>query len=82
MREIVQISSEDLALLRMNDSRMRAMEIKPEAYSREEIEQQFLKRLQLHGDLCQRYGVDNTRRWTILPETGHFVVGDDVEPGG
>lgn len=81
MREIVQISSEDLAMLRMNDSRVRAIEVKPEAYSREEIEQTYLKRLQLHGDFIERYGVDNTRRWMILPETGHFVIGGDVEPG-
>lgn len=82
MRDIIEISNEDLNRVRMVQAKIQAMQIKPEAYSREEIEQAFIKRMQLWGDLTNAYGVDNSRAWTLLPENGMFVVGGPVEPEG
>ena len=82
MRDVIPISNEDTLRVRMVQAKIQAIDVKPEAYSREEIEQAYLKRMQVWGELTQAYGVDNSRAWTLLPENGMFIVGADIEPEG
>lgn len=59
------LSDEDLARVRMADAKRRAMEIRPQAYGRDEIEQMYVKYFQLHGEMAERYGVPDTEDFTI-----------------
>lgn len=80
MRQVISIDPEDVARYRLVEASIQAAHIKPEAYSRDEIEQMHIKKWRLIGELLTKYEVDDARRWVITPEGGSFIVGDDYDP--
>lgn len=55
------LTQEDLDLWQSINAREWAMQTKPEAYSRDELEALALKKLRTAGDFVRKYGADDTQ---------------------
>lgn len=70
------LDAEDLARVRMNDARCKGIELKPSAYSRDEIEQAQIANDRLMGEIAEKYGVPGDGAWSIYRSLGHIVMED------
>lgn len=64
------LTQEELARWRMAQARLSAIEDKPDAYSAADIEQAYLANWKLGEELCTRYGIDDSRDWSVSCYTG------------
>lgn len=67
---IGRLSDEDLARFRSIFIRKQGYEIRPDAYSREEIEQNEMSMIRFCGEIGQRYDIDDSRTWSISSYMG------------
>lgn len=74
---LARLSDEDLRRWRMNTAKTAAQKIKPEAYSREEIEQTEFERMRLGGELLDTYGIAHELFVSIQTWTGTIEVDED-----
>lgn len=70
MAILATLDSEDARLWRMCMARQRAIEAKPESYSREEAEQAFFTEYRLLGEFIEKYGVNPTGELAVFASTG------------
>ena len=70
------LNAEDLTRWRMVVAQQKAMEVKPDAYSRQEIEQAYLLHMRLWGEFIQKYDVPDDSNLTISCNNGRIFVGD------
>lgn len=67
---IGQLSAEDLARWRILCARQEALNHRPEAWSRAEIESHALEYYRFLGEIAARYEIDDSREWRVSAWTG------------
>jgi hypothetical protein len=64
------MTPEELQAHREIEAVIKTMELKPTKYSREEIENAYIKQCEMNGYLIHEYGIDDTRPWAKGLNTG------------
>ena len=67
---IGQLNAEDLARWRILCARQEALNHRPEAWSRAEIENHALEYYRFLGEIAARYEIDDSREWRVSAWTG------------
>lgn len=70
------LSEEDLARYRALHVRQEGYNIRPDAYSVQEIEQNELAMIRLKGEMVGRYDLDDLRLWNISAYSGLIIYGE------
>jgi hypothetical protein len=70
------LTPEDLARYRALHVRQEGYNIRPDAYSVQEIEQNELAMIRLKGEMVGRYDLDDLRLWNISAYTGVIIYGE------
>lgn len=69
------LSEEDLARYRALHVRQEGYNVRPDAYSVQEIEQNEMAMLRLKGEIVDRYSLDDTRLWALSAYSGVIIYG-------
>lgn len=70
------LSAEDLARWRILAARQEALNARPEAWSRSEIEAHALEHYRFRAEIAAKFEIDDTRDWRISPWTGVVFYAD------
>ena len=77
------LSDEDLARWRRNQAAIEAMRVKPDWYTREEVERLFIEQWRLIADFTDTYNIDGAKVITFSRTTGAiFESIKDYDPAG
>lgn len=71
------LSEEDLSRFRTLEVRRTSYEVRPDAYSREEIEQNEMAIVRFLGEIYRRFGLDDSRLTSVNVYTGTISYESD-----
>lgn len=71
------LDAEDLARWRQVQVRIDAIQVKPDGYSTEQIEQAYMQRYRMSQEFIDKYGLDDTENLVFAIDTGAIQYEDD-----
>ena len=70
------LGDEDLVRWRQLSARTEAVEVAPAAYSAREIEETFMRKFIMLGEIEKTYGIESHRRYSVSVSDGTIIYGD------